>query len=58
MSNTPNEQPPSRDAIEAAIAVHDEAVIGLFRQANRHLREATHLSRQLDRIARDERREP
>jgi hypothetical protein len=47
---------PNRDALEAAIAVHDEAALGLFRQAGRHLREATTLARQLDRLDRDERR--
>lgn len=53
---TPHEQPPSRDALEAAIDVHDQAALGLMKQAGRHLREATVLTRQLDRLDRDARR--
>ena len=57
MRNTQDERPTSRDALEAAIEVHDKAALGLMKQAGRHLREATVLTRQLDQLDRGERRE-
>lgn len=48
----------SRDALEAAIRVHDAAALGLMKQAGRHLREASALTRQLDNLDRRDERGP
>jgi hypothetical protein len=42
-----NGENPRSDVLKAAIAVHDQAARDLMRQAGRHLRQATALTRQL-----------